>query len=66
MDDFITPCYEQVDHFILKYFVNGFKFQNDEVNRNNKTNDSGVYIKVILMVLAKLLNIMASFKRLLR
>ena len=28
-----------------KYCVNGFKFQTEEVYRNNKTNNSGVYIK---------------------
>ncbi|KAH0679224.1 hypothetical protein KY284_020309 [Solanum tuberosum] len=28
-----------------KYCVNGFKFQNEEVSRNKKTNNSGVYIQ---------------------
>ncbi|WMV51046.1 hypothetical protein MTR67_044431 [Solanum verrucosum] len=28
-----------------KYFVNGFKFQTEEVSRNKKTNNSGVYIQ---------------------
>ncbi|KAK6784012.1 hypothetical protein RDI58_017466 [Solanum bulbocastanum] len=27
-----------------KYCVNGFKFQTEEVSRNKKTNNSGVYI----------------------
>ncbi|KAG5570557.1 hypothetical protein H5410_060323 [Solanum commersonii] len=28
-----------------KYYVNGFKFQTEEVSRNKKTNNSGVYIQ---------------------
>ncbi|KAK6784671.1 hypothetical protein RDI58_018126 [Solanum bulbocastanum] len=49
-----------------KYCVNGFKFQTEEVSRNKKTNNSSVYIQGDADGTSKLLNIMVSFKRLLK